>query len=374
MPPWLVNTLGFIYKRLPASLRPPLSQAFKWGFLRFQALAGRRSVEHGQRVQYVNFEIAELDRYEFLGPGDQGLLVEAIASCVSPGTERAVLMGLPGSRRPFPYAPGYSMVGKVVRTGRRVKGFAAGDIVAGRMSHASRGVMNAETTFKIPPRVSADEAAFIELGIITLQGIRKAHIRPGDRVAVIGQGLIGQLGARLARIAGADPVIAVASSRRRAETALAGGWVDEFLSQADEPGRIRALAADIVIEAVGSARAITSAMEAARPGGTVVLLGSSRDLGRNLDWWTLAQEKNLTLVGAHISGMPSTDASPRRWPYRDEGRLFLDLLGNGALRLSDLITWRPMPEDCNAVYEALAEGGRHHVGVVFQWAKSGARP
>jgi 2-desacetyl-2-hydroxyethyl bacteriochlorophyllide A dehydrogenase len=373
MPSWLVNLLGTVYKRLPVSLRPPLARAFKWGLLRVEALAGRRSIERGRRVQYVNFEIADLEPYEFLGPGPGAVLVDAVASCVSPGTERAVLMGMPGARRSFPYVPGYSMVGHVVQPGRGVARFAKGDLVAGRMPHASRGLMNLETAFKVPPGVSPDQAAFIELGIITLQGIRKAAIRPGDRVAVIGQGLIGQLAARLARLAGADPIIAVASSRRRAGPAVTAGGVDEFVSLADDPARAKTLEADIVIEAVGTARAVVTGMEAAREGGTIVLLGSSRDLGRNVPWWSLAQQRRLTLVGAHITDMPATDSTAGRWTYREEGRLFLDLLASGALDVSDLITWRPRPEECNQVYEALAEGGKHHVGIVFQWSQGAAQ-
>ena len=172
---------------------------------------------------------------------------------------------------------------------------------------------------------------------------------------------------RLARVAGANPIIAVASSRRRMGPALKPGGADEFVSLSEQPEALDALQADIVIEAVGSSRAITAAMQAARRGGTVVLLGSSRDLGRGLDWWTLAQRRNLTLVGAHISDVPSAEASAGRWTYLQEGKLFLELLASGRLDVSDLITWRPRPDECNAVYEVLADGGGEHVGIVFQW-------
>lgn len=372
MPSWLVSILGAVYTRIPVKFRPPLARAFGWTLLRIQAVAGRQSVERGRRVQYLDFEIAHLEPYEFLGPARHEVLVEALASCVSPGTERAVLMGLPGARRPFPYVPGYSVAGRVVAVGREVKDLKAGDLVAGRMAHASRGVMGLATCFKVPEGVSPEQASFMELGIITLQGIRKAMIRPGDRVAIVGMGLIGQLAARLARAVGAEPIVAVASSRRRAGPALATGGVDEFVSLSEDPARLGALQADVVIEAVGSAKAIAGAMAAARPGGTVVLLGSSRDLGRALDWWTLAQQRNITLVGAHISDMPGADSSPGRWTYQEEGRLFLDLLASGRLDVSDLITWRPGPEACNQVYEVLAEGGREHVGIVFQWSQIAA--
>jgi 2-desacetyl-2-hydroxyethyl bacteriochlorophyllide A dehydrogenase len=369
MPSWLVTILGQIYSRLPRSARPIAKQCFSWSLLRIQALMERRAICRSRRIEFLDFEIAHLEPHEFLGPSRGEVLVESHHSWVSPGTERAVLCGLPGARRAFPYAPGYSVCGSVISVGRGNSRFAPGDLVAGRMSHASHGVMTPVSLFKVPAGVAPDEASCLELGIITLQGIRKARIRPGDRVAVVGQGLIGQLAVRLARLAGADPIIAVAWSRRRAEVALGPAAADEFVSVSDDPVAVRRLDADITIEAVGSARAIVLAMEATRTGGTVVLLGSSRDLGRDLDWWKLAQERQLTLVGAHIGALPSRDASVGRWTYEQEGRLFLELLAARRLNAADLVTWRASPVECNQVYEVLAAGGREHVGIVFDWRR-----
>jgi 2-desacetyl-2-hydroxyethyl bacteriochlorophyllide A dehydrogenase len=365
-----MKLFGMAYARIPRAARPALKRAFVWGQLRASALVTRRSVHQGQRVQFLDFEIAHLEPYEFVGPGHGEVMVEAIASCVSPGTERAVLLGMPGARRRFPYSPGYSTVGRVLAVGPGVRGVRVGDVVAGRMAHASRGIMSSASLFVVPQSVPVDQAALLEIGIITLQGIRKANVRPGDRVAVVGQGIIGQLGVRLARLAGAVPVIAVASSRRRMGPALAQGGADSFLSLSEDREAVADLRADTVIEAVGSSRAVVQAMQLAKPGGTVVLLGSSRDIGRGLDWWTIAQRRELTLVGAHINVMPGVDASPGRWSYRQEGGLFLELLASGRLDVSNLVTWRPRPEECNQVYEVLAEGGREHVAIVFQWSGS----
>ena len=370
MPSWLVKIILAVYPKIPVSWRPTLKKIFLFTTLRIEAIATRRSIHSGKRVEFLDYEIAHLEPFEFLSPASQQVLVEAKASCVSPGTERAVLMGLPGARRQFPYIPGYSVVGVAQAVGKGVEGIAVGDMVAGRMSHASHGLMSTNSLFKVPAGVTAEQASFMELGIICLQGIRKARIRPGDRVAVIGQGLIGAMAVRLARVVGADPIVAVASSRRRMGPALKSGGADEFVALSDSPGAVEKIQADIVIEAVGSSRAITVGMQAARPGGTVVLLGSSRDLGRGLDWWTLAQQRNIKVIGAHISDVPSTDASEGRWTYLQEGKVFLDLLESGRLDVSDLITWRPRPDECNAVYETVAEGGREHVAIVFQWASA----
>jgi len=318
-------------------------------------------------VVFVDFESADLEAYEFIGPAKGEALVRARRSLVSPGTETAVLRGLPGARRSFPYVPGYSVCGRVERVGRGTRGLEPGTLVAGRMAHASHGIMTPASMFVVPDGVPPEEACFIELGIIVLQGIRKSRIRPGTRLAVVGQGLIGQLAVRLARAAGAGPIVAVASSLRRMASAMKPGGADQFVALEGEPDAVGGISAEIVIEAVGSSRAITTAMEAAREGGTVVLLGSSRDLGRNLDWWEIAQRRRLTLVGAHIGALPSADASAGRWTYRQEGCLFLDLLAANRLTVSDLVTWRASPAECNRVYEVLAEGGGEHVGIVFDW-------
>ena len=203
----------------------------------------------------------------------------AHASCVSPGTERAVLCGLPGARRGFPYAPGYSTVGRGRACRRSAAGFKPGDRVAGRMPHASHGVMVPASLFRVPDGVSDEEASFIELGIICLQGVRKAAIRPGERVAVVGQGLIGQLAGAIGAAGrrGAD-------RRRGGEPAADGNRACAAAPTSSShcptiPDAIDGIEADVVIEAVGSAPAIALAMRAARPGGRVVLLGSSRDLG-----------------------------------------------------------------------------------------------
>jgi 2-desacetyl-2-hydroxyethyl bacteriochlorophyllide A dehydrogenase len=318
-------------------------------------------------VEFLDTEIAYLEPFEFLSPGPDEVMVKTQATLVSPGTERAMLCGLPGTPRGlFPFPPGYSAVGTVQKAGRRLHQFRPGQRVAGRLPHASFGVMSSASAFAVPAEVSDDEASFIELGIITLQGVRRASIAPGFRVAVVGQGLIGQLANRLARVCGAAHLVGIASSRQRASSALDGGWVDEFVALAENPP-LGEIGADVVIEAVGSPGAVLTAMSCARDGGTVVLLGSSRGLGRNIDIFTAAQQRHITMVGAHISVLPTRDVSPGRYTYEEEGRLFLELLRTKRLAVADLITWRAKPSDCNAVYEVVARGGDHHVGIMFDW-------
>lgn len=363
--------LGTVYQWIPPDARPFFKSLFLRSQIRLQALLTRRRVRRGRRVEFIDFEIAHLEPFEYLSPGPGEVEVAARYTTVSPGTERAVLCGLPGARRSFPYVPGYSCAGEVRTTGKGVRGFAAGDRVAGRVKHASADAARADFLFRVPEGVDLESASFIELGIIVLQGMRKSLIRPGECVAVLGQGLIGQLANRIARAMGASDVVALAPSRNRAPVALAGGGADRFVAMKDGGFDPAAVAADVVIEAVGTPDAIATAAACAKSGGRVVLLGSSRGLSPNVRFSELLRARNIGMTGAHIGNLPALDPGPGRHTYRQEGELFLDLLRSGRLSVCDLVTWRPAPAECNAVYEALAEGGRNHVAIVFDWRKDG---
>jgi threonine dehydrogenase-like Zn-dependent dehydrogenase len=364
--------LGAIYGWIPLAARPYLKSVFIYSEIRLRGLLSRRAVRRGRRVAFLDFEIAYFEAYEYLGPGPGQVEVSTYRSTVSPGTESAVLCGLPGARRSFPYYPGYSFAGDVVGVGPGVKGLKNGDRVAGRVKHVSGDSIDENLVFRIPDGVDYEEASFIELGIIVLQGIRKAAIRPGDRVAVLGQGIVGQLANRIARLVGAGEVIALAASRRRASTSLVHGGADRFEVTGTGNFDPASVSADVVIEAVGTPDAITLAAKCSRPGGRVVLLGSSRGLSRNVDLASLLQSRGLQMIGAHISNMPAVDASAGRHTYRHEGRLFLELLSSKRLDVSPLVTWRPKPQECNAVYELLAKGGKEQVAIVFDWQHAGA--
>jgi len=366
MPNWLFAALRSVYLKFPESVRPRLKKSFFWLLIRLKAAVSLRRVYSAKRIEFLHFEIAHLEACEFLGPRSEEILVETVCSLVSPGTEQAILCGLPGVRHRFPYAPGYSASGKLVAVGKLVNQFKVGDRVAGMIHHTSRETVLPDLVFRVPDGVSYEEASFVMLGIIALQGVRKARIVPGDRVAIVGQGLIGQLVNRLACLCGASSIVAVAASRKRATLALQAG-ADEFVSTSEGIDRLNSIQADAVIEATGAPQAITLACRCAREKGRVSIVGSSRGLAREVDAWGLLQKKMLTVIGAHSSTMPKEDPSQTRWTYRQEGRLFFELLQTGRLKISDLITWRAKPADCNAVYEVLTEGGSAQVGILFNW-------
>src|SRR5262245_25598606 len=168
------NALRAVYDRVPGDMQPSLRRSYRWARIRAEAARTRMQVHPSDRIIFQDFDIAQLESQEILGPSRDDVLVDVHVSAVSPGTETGILCGWPGTPRRFPYAPGYSAAGVVAGVGSGVRGFARGDRVAGGLHHASRDVAPAHTLVKVPSGVSLHDASFAVLGVISLQGVRKA--------------------------------------------------------------------------------------------------------------------------------------------------------------------------------------------------------
>jgi predicted dehydrogenase/threonine dehydrogenase-like Zn-dependent dehydrogenase len=180
-------------------------------------------------------------------------------------------------------AAGYSCSGTVLEVASGVTRFRPGDRVAccgaGYANHAAVNFVPVNLAVPVPPSVSFEEAAFGTLGAIALQGVRRAAPRMGERIAVLGLGLLGQLTAQLLRAHGAV-VIGVDVRAERVERALALGMHSGFSVQERElvPGiveRTGEIGADAVIVTAGGGDAglLNQCFDACRRKGRVVLVG-----------------------------------------------------------------------------------------------------
>lgn len=118
----------------------------------------------------------------------------------------------------------------------------------------------------VPDALSDDAVAMLEPLGVAVHAMDLGHVRLGATVAIVGLGPIGLLLLQLARAVGAERVIAVEPlQHRRAAAARLG---------ADVVGAEGANAvADVVFEVDGSPAAVATAVNLARPGGRVVLIG-----------------------------------------------------------------------------------------------------
>ena len=96
----------------------------------------------------------------------------------------------------------------MLEVGKDVKGIRPGDRIAGQGNHASHAVLIGNFR-KAPTGVSPKSAAFMVMCAIALHGHRVGRPELGETVAITGMGIVGQLAATFARLAGALPVIVI---------------------------------------------------------------------------------------------------------------------------------------------------------------------
>lgn len=328
---------------------------------------------NAQRVVWPSRAKIEVETFTLPPIRDDEVLVATDCTLISPGTERAFLLGLPNAQGRYPSRPGYSNIGTVIEVGKALKDWAVGDRVASALGHTSHFVTAPNRLLKVPAAdVPAEEAVFFNLGAIALQGVRKARIELGEATLVLGQGLIGLLAMQLSKLSGAVPLIAAdltdsrleLSKRMGADCTLNPEDADfsEQLSDAtkgDGPA--------IIIEATGHPEAISTALDAAGWGARVVLLASTRGETPNVNFYRDVHKKGLILYGAHNSIRPRQESSPNFWTLEDDSLLLLSLIAHKRFSVAPLISHRVPGTDAPKAYQLLMEWNPGLLGVVLQW-------
>lgn len=214
------------------------------------------------------------------GPGPGQALVAVEASGVS-FAEQQMRRGKYYDQPPFPFVPGYDLVGTVAATGAGVdpalrgRRFAVLTKTGGWASHA---LVDAGDLVEVPDGVDAGEAETVVVNVITAWQMlhRVARARPGMTVLVHGaNGGVGSTLVQLARHAGIK-VIGTASPRHH-EAVRALGATPVDYRDPDLPARVRTLApggVDAVFDHVGGEGIVDSFRLLAR-GGTLVSYGTA---------------------------------------------------------------------------------------------------
>ncbi len=149
-------------------------------------------------------------------------------------------------------------------------------------AYAEYVAVSALSVRKIPDGMSQEEGAMAEPSAVALHAVNLAGIKPGDKVLIVGGGIIGLLSAAWARICGAGYIGLSEVNAKRAQKALAFGDIDEVFDATDPKLQKKLLKLtkggfSKVIECAGPAPAVNSAIGAARAGATVVLAGINFD-------------------------------------------------------------------------------------------------
>jgi S-(hydroxymethyl)glutathione dehydrogenase/alcohol dehydrogenase len=146
---------------------------------------------------------------------------------------------------------------------------------------AERCVLPAAGAIPLPAGLPLWQAALVGCSVITGMGAVRnaAGVRPGQSVAVIGCGGVGLQVVSAARLAGADPLIAIDRDQGKLQRARDRGATHAVTVPSTVSDTVTAVreicdgGADVAIEVVGSPETIRQAFDVIRPGGTAVVVG-----------------------------------------------------------------------------------------------------
>ena len=179
---------------------------------------------------------------EMPSPGPGEVLVEVSAAALN-FFDTLIIQGKYQFRPELPFSPGAEFAGRVLETGEGIEAFEPGDRVMGYVRWgAVRGAVIAteDDLVALPDEVSDEAAAGLSVTYGTsLHAFRdRAHLEPGETVAVLGaSGGVGLAAVEIAKAMGAR-VIACASSAEKLELARAHG-ADVLVNYAEEDLKTR---------------------------------------------------------------------------------------------------------------------------------------
>lgn len=283
---------------------------------------------------------------------------------------------------------GYSIAGEVVEVGAGLEGlFEVGQMVAGAgiglANHAEYNVVPENLVVPIPADVSAQEACFSTLGSIALHSVRLVEPQLGDVVAVLGAGLVGQLCAQFARLAGARVIVLDFNAKRLALAKSLGAEATIQLGQGNPAEAVmdltRGIGCDSVLIAAATptSEPFETAAEIARDRASVCLVGIT---GTEFPYRPYMQKELKVLVSrSYGPGRYDRDYENKHQKYplgyvrwtehenlREVARLMSPSLA-ARLDVQPLISHRFTLDASEEAYALVMGGTEPHLGVVLEY-------
>ena len=298
----------------------------------------------------------------------------ATLTAVDVGTAPPTIAGLPLTElNAQGWNVGYSAAGEVIAVGEGITDLVPGDLVAcagaGQANHADYVGVKRNLVCRIPAGCPVNLAASATVGTIAMQGVRRAAPQLGERICVLGLGLIGQITAQLLRVAGCE-VVGLDLDPKRVERARALGMP----YGASDPEALKALVRDatggrgadktLITAATKSHAVVNLAMDLTRMKGTVVIVG---DVGMKLERESFyRKEIDLLMSTSYGPGRydPSYEVDGHdypfgyvRWTLNRNMQTYLDLVARGRIDIQSLIDRVISVDEAPEAYRTLADAG-----------------
>jgi predicted dehydrogenase len=252
---------------------------------------------------------------------------------------------------------------------------------AGYANHSEINYVPKNLMVKIPDGVDDIDASFVTVGAIALQGVRQTQPLLGERVAVMGLGLLGQLTVQLLKANGCkvigsdvDPDKIALAKKLGADEAC---HASELIAKASEFSNGYGVDAVIIAASTMSNQPVIDAAEISRMRGRVVFLGMvGMDIPRN-DYYK--KEIDLRLSMAYGPGRYDPEYEEKgndypfdlvRWTEQRNFEAFLGLIDEGKITPKEILTHEFDFDDAMDAYDLL-EGKvkEKYLGIVLKYKR-----
>ena len=290
------------------------------------------------------------------GPTGNEVKTETIYSGITNGTERNQLIG--GN-----YAPkddqlptgggGYQNVGRVIEVGPDVSELQVGDVLYMSAAHSEYIVMaEDDLLIKLPDSIDRTEAALFGMTSVAMRTCRNTELKMGERVLIVGAGIIGQVAAQIAAVMGARPTLCDINPNRL-ELAREIGAAETVLDVSGDgwENGVADGTFDAVIDFAGVPGMEDQLISAVRRRGRVIFIAGR---GKVTYTFNLGQGQEIQLKqNSHFD--------------RDDLENLCRLVDRGLVKIAPLIRDVVPVSKAKRIYDTLRDNPTELLGTVFVW-------
>ena len=290
------------------------------------------------------------------GPTGNEVKTETIYSGITNGTERNQLIGgnyAPKDEQLPTSGGGYQNVGRVIEVGPDVSELQVGDVLYMSAAHSEYIVMaEDDLLIKLPDSIDRTEAALFGMTSVAMRTCRNTELKMGERVLIVGAGIIGQVAAQIAAVMGARATLCDINPNRldlareisAAETVLdvsGDGWENGVAD-----GTF-----DAVIDFAGVPGMEDQLISAVRRRGRVIFIAGR---GKVTYTFNLGQGQEIQLKqNSHFD--------------RDDLENLCRLVDRGLVKIAPLIRDVVPVSKAKRIYDTLRDNPTELLGTVFVW-------
>ena len=312
---------------------------------------------------------------------DDEVLVKTLCSAISAGTEMLVYRGqfpqlqdahdTVSSELKYPLAYGYACVGIVKETGKQVDKSWLGKTVFSFQPHTSFFITHPSSLISIPHSLSPENACFLPNMETAVNLVQDGAPILGERVLVLGQGVVGILTASLLSEFPLENLTVVDGIDLRRKALDVEGLKSKVknLAPSDlQPSTLRQAlgkAFDLVFELTGSPSALNTAIEHTAFSGRVVIGSWYGQKRAEIDLGGSFHRSRIKLISSQVSSI-SPELSGR-W---DKSRRF-EVAWQALERIQPQkwVTHRFALQDAAKAYQLLDEHPQETIQVIFEYGK-----